>query len=37
MYPYFNNQGDMIAFLGEYEKRINGAKRIAILRMQTVE
>lgn len=42
MYPYFNDQGDMIAFLREYEKRINGekvkyyeiytAERIAILR-----
>ncbi|ASK29743.1 portal protein [Chryseobacterium sp. T16E-39] len=42
MYPYFNEQGDMIAFLREYEKRIEGVKvkyyeiytaeRIAILR-----
>ncbi len=42
MYPYFNDQGDMVAFLREYEKRINGqkvkyyeiytAERIAILR-----
>jgi len=26
MYPYFNDQGDMVAFLREYEKRINGQK-----------
>lgn len=42
MYPYFNDHGDMIAFLREYEKRINGQKvkhydiytadRIALLR-----
>lgn len=42
MYPYFNEQGDMVAFLREYEKRIEGqkvkyyeiytAERIAILR-----
>jgi SPP1 family phage portal protein len=42
MYPYFNDQGDMVAFLREYEKRIEGqkvkyyeiytAERIAILR-----
>ena len=42
MYPYFNDQGDMIAFLREYQKRIEGqkvryyeiytAERIAILR-----
>ena len=42
MYPYFNDQGDMVAFLREYEKRINGqkvkhydiytAERIALLR-----
>lgn len=42
MYPYFNDQGDMVAFLREYEKRIDGqkvkyyeiytAERIAILR-----
>lgn len=24
LYPYFNNQGDMVAFLREYEKRIDG-------------
>ncbi|WP_223559607.1 phage portal protein [Chryseobacterium lathyri] len=42
MYPYFNDQSDMVAFLREYEKKINGqkvkyyeiytAERIAILR-----
>ncbi|KAA0126462.1 phage portal protein [Chryseobacterium sp. SN22] len=42
LYPYFNDQGDLIAVLREYEKRINGqkvkyyeiytAERIAILR-----
>jgi len=26
LYPYFNDQGDMIAFLREYEKRIEGQK-----------
>lgn len=26
MYPYFNEQGDMVAFLREYEKRIDGTK-----------
>ncbi len=26
MYPYFNEQGDMVAFLREYEKRVEGQK-----------
>lgn len=26
LYPYFNDQGDMIAFLREYEKKVNGQK-----------
>jgi SPP1 family phage portal protein len=26
LYPYFNDQGDMVAFLREYEKRIDGQK-----------
>lgn len=36
MYPYFNDQGDMIAFLREYEKR-EGGKKVKYYEIYTAE